>query len=218
MISPAIARRFWDLLVIPVIVGLILAVAAFLLPKILEGGKRLSYTSEKPTDYLSQRLDGVTIQVNGVPTTNLFVTKVRLWNSGSVALKDVGVLFLFKSPDQNFKILTFAHTTKPELEFGDIRPTKSDDNSAKFVYSLLNPNDEDIVSFLTNESIEPTVHAKAEDLKVVQVLPTNPAQKNKFLWVGGIGVVASLLGALFTFWRERNTLEMRVKRLNAIGD
>lgn len=218
MISSVIARRFWDLLVIPVIVGLILAVAAFFLPRILEGGKRLSYTSEKPTDYSSQRLDGVTIQVNGVPTTNLFVTKVRLWNSGSVALKDVGVLFRFKPPDQNFKILTFAHTTRPELEFGDIKPTKSDDNSAKFVYALLNPNDEDIVSFLTNESIEPTVHAKAEDLRVVQVLATSPAQKSKFLWVGAIGVVASLLGALFTFWRERNTLETQVRGLNAIAD
>jgi hypothetical protein len=72
--------------------------------------------------------------------------------------------------------------------------------------------DED-TTFLTNESIQPTIHAKAENLRLVEVVPTSPAQTNKFLWVGAIGVLGSLLGALFTFWRERQILTMKYRKM-----
>ena len=226
-------RHFWDNLIIPLAVGLILAVSTYLIPKILEAGKRLSYTAEKPTDYLSQRLEGVTIQVNGVPTASLFVTKVKLWNSGSVALKDLGVLVVFNTQDQKFKVLNIAHATKPEREFGSVTQSSPDGTSTRLVYALLNRNDEDTISFLTNESVEPTIYAKAEDLKLVQVTPT----RNDKLWgisvlvSGLIGILASFLSALFTAVAKRReakmwdsfssltatTAEVKTKMLEAFG-
>lgn len=205
-------RRFWDNLLIPLIVGLILAFATYLIPRVLEAGRRLSYTTEKPTGYLSEHLQGVTIQVNGTVTTDLFVTKVRLWNSGSVALKDLGVLFVFNTADQNFKILSVAHATKPEREFGQITQTNPDDRSTRFVYSLLNRNDEDTVSFLTNQSAEPTIYAKAEDLKLVQVAPGRGDRLLRFssALAGAIAVLASLLSSLFSaVARKRQLVRLR---------
>jgi hypothetical protein len=207
-------RRFWDVLTIPLLVGLILALAAYFIPRVLESGKRLSYTVEKPTDYLSERLQGVTIQVNGIPTTNLFVTKVRVWNSGSVALKDLGVLFEFNSQDQNFKILNVAHNTKPSREFGSIAQTDVDDKSVRFIYSLLNRSDEDTLSFLTNESVEPKIYAKAEDLKVVPVAPSTKASSSYWdisaAFLGLIGALASFVSTWLAsvFERKRETTKM----------
>jgi hypothetical protein len=214
-------RRFFDLFVIPLVVGLILALASFLIPRILEAGKRLSYVVDKPTDYLSQRLQGVTIQVNGVPTANVFLTKVRLWNSGGVALKDVGVLVEFDAPDQAFRILNVAHTTKPEREFGSIAQANPDANSTRFTYSLLNRGDEDTISFLTNESAEPKIYAKAEDLKVLQATLNRRAllgtSVDISLIVGLIGLLASVLSVIISAVKTRQELKGVWVRRNAVA-
>jgi hypothetical protein len=205
---PAVrTRRVWELLIIPLVVGIILAVVTFVIPRILEVGKRLSYSIDKPTDYLSERLQGVTIQVNGFPTSNLFVVKVRIWNSGSAALKDVSVLFDFDTADHNFRILNVAHATKPEREFGSITQANPDINSTRLTYSLLNRGDEDTISFLTNESVEPKIYAKAEDMRIKRAafnLRVSPLAATLIsLVVGLIGLAGSLLGFLLSAAKER---------------
>jgi hypothetical protein len=200
-------RRFWDILVIPLFVGLLLAVAAYFAPRVFEAGKQLSYTVEKPSDYLSERLQGVTIQVNGTPTSSLFVTKVRIWNSGSVALKDVSILFEFDPADQTFRILNVAHATKPEREFGNIAEASPDVNSARFTYSLLNRGDEDTVSFLTNESVQPKIYAKAEDLSLLEAAAPHRATPIRVsLLIGLVGLLASVLSMVVSSLRAQERL------------
>lgn len=206
------SKRFWDGFIIPIVVGLVLALVAYAIPKVAKTGKRLSYTIEKPTNYISEQLQGVTIQVNGTPTTDLFVTKVRLWNSGGSALKDLPVLLYFDTTDANFKILNIAHATRPEREFGSIANSRPDDKSARFVYDLLNRNDEDTISFLTNESAQPTLYAKTEDLNTELVSPNPRAYSSWFTLLAGIiGVAASLLSTFLSWVRTNRIAALRDK-------
>lgn len=60
------ARWTRDILLIPLIVGLLVALFTFLLPKLIEKGKEISYTIEGPTSYVNQQAAGaVTITVRG---------------------------------------------------------------------------------------------------------------------------------------------------------
>jgi hypothetical protein len=216
------SRSLWETFTTPLLVGLILAVATYAIPRIFEAGKRLSFSVEKPTNYLSHRLQGVTVQVNGVPTSDLFVENVRVWNSGSIALKNVGVAFVFNTSDPNFKMLNVSHSTKPEREFGEITQTTPDDRSWKFAYSLLNRKDEDVISFLTNEAVIPSVFCKAEDLIVTQVSPNReettgrPFGMSMLIWTAILGFVASLLSISVTVIRQRHHAEVDELRQTAL--
>lgn len=58
-----------DLLVIPLIIGLVVAFATFVIPKVLENGNELSYSTDEPIAYLDRTdVQNVKIEVNGVHT------------------------------------------------------------------------------------------------------------------------------------------------------
>jgi len=156
-----------DILLIPLIIGIVLAVVAYALPKFLDRGKRLSYTIDGPTAFVNTNTAGmVKIVVNGVETTNIFGYRVHLWNSGSVPLTAIPVRFVFEVTNTNFHVFNVSHTTTPRLEFGKIDENGSDASSKRFVYELLNPNDEDVLTFVTDVDASLSVFAKAEGLKM----------------------------------------------------
>lgn len=159
-----------DILLIPLIIGIILVVAAFALPKFFDRGKRLSYTIDGPTAFVNTNTAGmVKIAVNGVETTNIFGYKVCLWNSGSVPLTAIPVRFVFEVTNTNFHVFNVSHTTTPRREFGKIDENGSDASSKRFVYELLNPSDADVLTFVTDVDVPLSVFAKAEGLKIKSV-------------------------------------------------
>jgi hypothetical protein len=175
-----------DVLLIPLVVaigaGLVVWAAGYSLPKLFEKGKRISYTIDGPTAYVNpSAANTVKITVGGVETPNIYGYKVRLRNSGSVPLKTLPVQFWFETPASEFAVFNVTHETVPKKEFGKIEEIGSDKSSKRFVYELLNPSDEDILTFLTNVDAKLFVFTKAENLKTEFIEPK--AQPRKWLWV-----------------------------------
>jgi hypothetical protein len=184
-----------DILHISLIVAILAALFTYLLPKVLEKGKELSYHIDGPTSYISPQATGnIMVTVNGVSTPRLFAYKVRLWSTGGIFLKDVPVRFSFIPKDQGFQILSVTHDTSPKAEFGKIEESGSDETSKRYVYELLNPKDEDTVTFLTNQDADLNVFAKSEGLKVIQITPNEPTN-----WASIFVILASGIGVLSSF-------------------
>jgi hypothetical protein len=199
-----------DILIIPLIIGLLVALFTYVLPKLLDKGKELSYTIDGPTSYVNQQAVGnITITVNGVATSNLFAYRVRVWNTGGTALKDIGIRYGFSPKRQDFQILNASHETNPKFEFGKIEEAGSDSNSKRFVYELLNVGDEDTVTFLVNDDAPLSLYAKAEGMKLTQVTqkqPTQLATLRTSFWIALGATVVSLLSlSLKYFSYKRGT-------------
>jgi hypothetical protein len=209
-----------DILAVPFLVGLLLLIAGYFVPKLWEKGKRISYTIDGPTAYLNPNAVGTAkIEVGGVKYPNVFGYKVRLWNSGSVPLASLPVLFSFDTTNADFKVFNVTHTTTPKREFGAITETNGDPFSKRFVYELLNPKDEDVMVFLTSLDVPLSVYSKSEDLKVVPTQSKTQAYDFSVwtsLLVAVVGAFASLLTFLFKFIEERKTGAAELK-VNLVG-
>jgi hypothetical protein len=183
-----------DLLVIPLIIGLVVAIFTYALPKLAEKGKRLSYTVEQSVPYLpASRIPNVTVAVGGVPVQQLFVHRAHIWNSGDVPLGNLPVLFDF-STSQPLQVLSATHDTRPQLEFGKISEVGSTPSSRRYIYELLNPGDGDVVTLLTDRSGKLMIYSKLESLHVSEVKPSERSG-----WSEYIGGVFSILAFLASF-------------------
>ena len=188
-----------DLLVIPLVIGLLVAVFTYGLPKFLDKGKELSYSIDGPTAHLgTSSLSGITITVNGVPTSQLYGYRARIWNSGDLALKAVPVRFVFEDAPPGFRVFSVAHTTKPQFEFGTIKEESSDSLSRRFVYELLNPGNEDVVTFVANAAPSLVVFSNVEGVRLKRVDPQVPRDWKKYLSLATtlVAVLASFAGVL----------------------
>lgn len=166
------SRRWLELLIIPLVVGLIIALFAFGLPKIFQEEKEISYKIDSPSTYLNPESVGdLEITIDGIVTKSLLAYKVEFWNSGDIPLKKLPVRYVFSGPDINFIVLTVIHKTQPEYEFGEIREEGSEIYSKRFVYSLLNPGERVTVTFLcTGRGLSTlSFYTKLDDLSVKQV-------------------------------------------------
>jgi hypothetical protein len=215
-----------DTLLVPiavgVVVGLIVWAAGYFLPKVFEKGKRISYTIDGPTAYVNPGVaNGVKITIAGVETPNIYAYKVRVWNSGSVPLSALPVRFSFETTTPTFTVFNVTHETTPKREFGKIEEIGSDAFSKRFVYELLNPKDEDLVTFLTNISAKLTVFAKAPNLSAEPV----EAKIQNRKWVDYVKVVSLLMvllssvGATFAMaglWRLR--LDKRFSLIDSFAE
>jgi len=214
-------KSIWwrDLLFIPLIVGLIVALFTFGLPKLFEKEKQITYEIDGPTTYLDkQSIGNVSVVVNGVPTSNLFSYKIHLWNSGDQPLKNLPVLVLFETELSEFKIFSVRHETKPSHEFGNIMQEDIDQKSKRFVIELLNPKDQDTISFLTNNSASLRLFAKLEGLRVKREKPQKEGPEFPITLII-LAVVASLLSLVLKFIvtkseeREHERLKATLKHL-----
>jgi hypothetical protein len=202
-------NRSWlrNLLAVPLVVGLVIAVFTYALPKVFSESRQISYLVEEPVAYLDKTSIGTAvIKVNDIAVPEVFAARVRVWNSGSLPLKDLGIRFEFSPVDKDFRILSVNHNTRPAKEFGEIAEQGSDANSQRFVYALLNCEDEDNIVFLTSAKADVKVFSKAEGLSVKAI---SPEKRGEFKWYhAAIGaMLASLLSTFVEIglkgWRER---------------
>lgn len=198
-----------DALVIPLVVGLLVAIATYFLPKLLEKGKQVTYTIDAPTAYVNTTaVSGVSINLNGIPVNNLIGYRVRLWNSGGIPVSNLPVQIRFTPKSPEFKILNIKHETVPKQEFGKIGEENMNDSSKRFVYELLNPKDEDIITIVTNEEAPIALYAKAEGLRLVQQKIEEQSWLARYGWIVSLAVAtfASLLTSVLKAVGERTKM------------
>lgn len=194
---------FRDLLIIPLVVGIVIIFASLFLSKLFEKSNELSYILEGPTTYIDPNtIAGIKVEIEGVPSSSLIAYKVRMWNSGGSPLKNVPVLFAFEPSDSTFKIFSITHSTKPQFEFGKITKDSVNFSSRRFHFELLNPGDEDTVTLLTNQSPSLSLFAKKEGLTLN---PVNPNKSTSWLQIGLAGLAASLLSMIVTSLRRKKS-------------
>lgn len=203
-------NRSWlrDLLAVPILVGIVVAGFTYALPKFLADSSQISYTIEEPIAYLDKSSIGTAlVKVNEISVPEVFAIRVKVWNSGSLPLKNLAVLIELTTSEKDFRILSVSHNTEPAKEFGSIAEENIDSISKRLVYSLLNPKDSDTIVFLTTTKPDDVrVFSKAENLSIKAV---PPEKRSDFRWsdaaiLAMLGSVAStLLEIIFDSWRNR---------------
>ena len=88
------------------------------------------------------------------------------------------------------------------MSFGDIEEGAVGSSQKRFVYELLNPGDQDVVTFLTNGDAKVEIFAKTEKLKTNAVRPET-TERGWPQWASIIAVLASALTTVFKFSIER---------------
>lgn len=140
----------------------------------ISGRKQLSYSVDGPITYFDTGSVGIlNLKVNDVATDALVGYRVRIWNSGSTPLKDIPIRFIFDSGKEDFHVFQSMHATKPAEEFGLIHEESVDSRTLRVHYALLNPKDEDTITFLMNDSAALGLYTKSEGMKVKEVNPSN---------------------------------------------
>ena len=111
-------------------------------------------------------------------------------------MKNLPVLLVFKteSPVQVFGV---SHTTDPLYQFGKIAVESLDQRSQRITYKLLNPNDSDEVTLLTDTPAELALYAKAEGLRTKEepMHKESPSERPSPLLLGTAALVASILSS-----------------------
>jgi len=161
-----------DLLIIPLIVGLIVAFFTYLLPKLLDKGKQLSFSIDDTVTYLdtnTQELEGMNISVNDQPISNLYLYKIDIWNSGDLPLLDLSIRLVFNAEDNVLNLFTINHNTSPKFQFGNIDEQIIDNHTIIYTYELLNPDNEDEIVILADRSVPLDLYAKSEGVKIKRV-------------------------------------------------
>ena len=139
----------------------------YYLPKWLDKGTVITYSVEGPIAYLNEQAGNVlSITVNNVATTQLYAYKVVLKNSGNKPIKQFPVTVNFDYPKPTFQVFTKIHQTVPHKEFGKIDELQGAPYTIKFIYELLNPEDEDTITFLTNDNLNLSVYGKGEGVRL----------------------------------------------------
>jgi hypothetical protein len=185
-----------DYLVLPLIVGVVVALFTIGLPWLFKDKSELSYTIDQPAAYLDDpALDDMQITVNGKPVSDIVGYRVKVWNSGTTPVKKLAARLVFDTNDQDFEVFALTHDTTPPVEFGQINELTSDPFSRRFEYDLLNPEDRDVVRVVTNKSVPIAFFAKAEGLSVSKVDET--ASDRSFVDI--LGVTAAVVGFLGAF-------------------
>jgi hypothetical protein len=105
---------------------------------------------------------GIGVEMN---LNELQIYKVTVRNTGSSPLKELPVRLVFEDASTNFSVYAIQHKTNPPQEFGEIK-TDSNISSPRFVYQLLNPGDEDVITVLASEKRELKVYARGEGVSL----------------------------------------------------
>lgn len=191
-------NRIIDIIVFPIIVGLILFFAQTFIEKANKSKKELSFSIMEPQTYLEKNNIGdIKIFFDTVRIYSLYSYGVLIKNTGNVPIKDQGVKYIFNTQVKDFKILNKVLQTKPIEEFGKINIDTSSFNFVRYNYSLINPDDEIYTTFLTNQKAKIEAYAKSDDLKFKEI------QKSKsspwiYVIISIIGAVMALILQLFS--------------------
>lgn len=119
---------------------------------------------------------GVKMDVN-----ELQIYKVTVRNTGSSPIKELPVRLVFENASENFSVFAIQHKTDPPHEFGEIK-TDSDMSSPRFIYQLLNPGDEDVLTVLASEKRELQVYTRGEGVSLDVRRAGEDRSVNWFYW------------------------------------
>lgn len=87
-----------DFLILPLVVGLIVATVTFGLPKLFSEKTELSYEIDGPIRYLNDpAVKGIEVSVSGKTVNDIVAYRVRIWNSGGKPIKKIPVRIVFGS-------------------------------------------------------------------------------------------------------------------------
>ena len=135
----------------------------------------------------------------------LQIYKVTIRNSGNSPIKDLPIRLVFEEPSEKFSVFTILHKTNPAHEFGAI---KSDHNmsSPRFIYELLNPGNEDVITVLASEKRQLRVYAGGEgvSLDVRTASETAPANIYIFIIIAFVGGAILGMVILYVMMRFRD--------------
>ncbi len=203
---------------ITVIGGVILAAIVKPFQKILDPGKRLNYSVSAPVTYLSMPSEtnlNITVNqnTNTFPVTKLIGCKVKIWNSGSDPLKNL-LVEVFFGTNRDLYCFSDVHKTMPVRQFGVIELKPGTLDSRRYEYELLNPGNEDEVSFVFNGYPEIEVSAKSEGLTVKRQKPDPVKSKGRggfdwsmlalMIFICAASVLEVFLSLGVIKWRRKN--------------
>jgi hypothetical protein len=179
--------------VIPLIIGIIVALFEFVLPKLTKDKEELSYHIATPISLIDNEItNNIDITVNGKKTQYLYNIQIDIENTGNIPLKNIPISLIFQNIDTNFTIYNYNLLTEPKYEFGKIDVTKAFDN-IRLIVTLINVGDKIHLSVFTNKDNLPKFYSKAENMKVLQKAEI---KENKGIVSTIIGIVASLLSII----------------------
>jgi hypothetical protein len=191
-------NRIIDIIVFPIIVGVILLLAQIIIDKSNRSKKELGYNISEPQTYLERNNIGeLKVYIDTVRINSLYSYGVLIKNTGNVAIKDQPIRYTFNTQEKDFKILNKALKTKPREEFGSIKLDTSGSYFARYTYSLINPEDEIFTTFLTNQLAALEVFAKSDDLKFREIQKSRSSPW--FIAISSIiGAILALILQLFS--------------------
>lgn len=197
-------KNIYKYFLIPLIVGLIVALIQFGLPYIFGDKKELTYKIFEPVTYFDKNSVGdLNIVINGVESNALFSNQFIFENTGQIPLKDIPIIIHFSNQDTLFKIYNYTLQTEPLIQFGNIeKQLKQTDLSLKV--ELINPKDRIFVNVLTNTKRESKVYSKSEGMILSKAEKKEDKAENKFsFW---LALFASALSTIFAFFLSPKTL------------
>jgi hypothetical protein len=196
-------KNFLRWFLIPLIVGIIVAIIQFGLPYVIKEKKEITYKIFEPISYLDpDKIGTLKIEINGVLSPSLFSNQYTIENTGQIPLREISVLINFNTTDSLFTIYNHSIDTQPKFEFGVIN-TEIINHNIKFTIELLNPKDKIHFNVLTNLKVPSELFSKSEGMILKQAVDDRPKDdKSSFL----IALFASLLSTIMAFFVVGKTI------------
>jgi hypothetical protein len=139
---------------------------------------------------------GLTMEVK---VDDLQVYKATIRNTGNSPVKDLPIRFVFENASDKFRIFAAKHKTNPEREFGEIKDDFSELSSPRFIYQLLNPGDEDVITILATEKRDLKVYSKGEGVAFEVTSAGENRPVNWFIYLTLTALGGIILGIITTF-------------------
>ena len=206
-------NRNWmrDLLIVPLIVGLTVALIQYTFPIIFEKEFELTYSIEEPKLQIDKNTIGdVKVEINDIETSTLYSQSIKFWNSGEIPIKSLPIKYVSENSNPTYKLFFVSHTTKPKYEFGNITMVEITPLSQKYIYDLLNPNDEFTITFLTNEEATQNVYLKVEGLNVKKIEQPQDRTKTIIYFAVFIALFTEIVTVMIISKKEIALVLMRI--------
>jgi hypothetical protein len=207
--------RHWvrNLILIPTLVTVISLIATSIIQSLLGERRQLSYSirsyrsdslytcRQSPSGTAVQCLALVIIDPDSNRRIPVQMMEARVWNSGTVPLKDLPVYYHFRTTEPDTLPPAIRHYSNPWTVAPSIHPDSviliGSGTVFQYHYSLLNPGDEvTLIAFGDNVS-SASVEARAEGLRVREGI--KPVRRVLRLFrLALLAAIAAFLAALLT--------------------
>jgi len=201
-------KNFLVIFLVPLTVGIFVAIFQFLLPKLTKEKKELTYLIHNPISIIDNSISkNIDLEINGLKTKSLYSTQIVVENTGNVPLKNIPVSVLFETEDSTFSIYNHNLETVPKIEFGKLNVNKSK-NKIRLLIELFNQSDKINLNVLTNKNIRPDIYSKTEAMVLSEKKP-NGEEKSSFSII--ISIVASGISVLLlSFFQSKGIVSFSI--------